>query len=150
MRSCTVVILGFVLTAFLLCSLSPANVEGADLWPKNRGEVCWDASNGGSVRLFVTNMGKNHYIVNGTHSDPPDYIVLLNGNAEIIGDRVIMHITSSSSDADTIWGYLSNADLDKATLNGIVDSISYHFVKTDNDRGFEYDGEITLTHTSCP
>lgn len=150
MRSSTVAILSFVLMTLLLGNLGAANVEGSDRWPVKRGELCWRKSGGDILKLFVTNMGRKHYLVNGVHIESSGDFSLVNGNAEIIGDRIIMHYTSSSFDTDEVWGFLGNADLDKATLNGILDGLAYFHDKAAGEGGFEYDGNWTLTNISCP
>jgi len=122
---------------------------GSDLWPKNKGEVCW-TTNGEIVRLAVVRTLNNHYLIHGTITEAGHKDTLINGNAEIIGDEVMMHTTLSWARVDEVNTYSGIVTLDLTTLNGTYEGLSNYYVKSSGETGISYDGPHNLNYIPCP
>ena len=156
------VIVGFVLVFFILGWPGISDVRGEELWPRIRGELCWEMeADGGEptiIRLAIMRTVRNHYIVNGTSTryDIPEYdeyVQLLSGNAEIVGEQVIMHVTSSGfqplSVHDQVWGFMGTVKLDLETLDGIGAGIGYGSLFGEAPH-FSCEDPGSLTWIPCP
>ena len=57
----------FILIAVLLFWVGLSDVESANLWPNNRGELCWkNLVTGAIVKLALTRTVVKHYLVHVT------------------------------------------------------------------------------------
>lgn len=105
-------------------------------------QICWTMNDGWEdasfvLKLSVVDAGDAHYLVGGTltikfNTDEPDVVELVNGNAEIVDNQVLVHLTScgvlasstrSELDQGTIFMRLDTQTLDgtyirKAVLTG--------------------------------
>jgi hypothetical protein len=139
----------FVLTVFLLGWVG-TSAAARSLWPKKHGELCWETGAPGElVRLYVTNMGNGHYLVLGSVAENGN-IQAVHGNAELVGEEVIMHVTASGSDEYEVFGFQGSVALDLSTLDGTADGISLSCDKTTNVCELNYDGEVALDLVPCP
>lgn len=139
----------FILFGLLVLPGTFIKAYGAGI-PIYLGEFCWEDPGGGIARLGLTHMGDGHFLVNGTHTETPDIVQAVNGNAEIVGTQLIMHITSSGSDASEARAFFGTIVLDLATLDGTVEGLGVYYEKPMGPSGINYDGVQTLTFVSCP
>lgn len=105
---------------------------------------------GGIAKLAITRIGDGHYLVNGRHTDTSGNVEAINGNAEIVGTQVIMHITTSSFDMDEVRGFLATLVLDLSDLNGTMEGVNVYYDKPAGSGGVSCDGRMTLTRVPCP
>ena len=142
-------ILRFSLISFfvlfgLLVLASNSSVEAA--------EFCWTDGTGGRARLEITHVGHGHYSVNGRHTDDSGNVEVVNGNGEVVDGQFVMHITSSSFDADEVRSFLATIvlELPATNFNGTLEGLSLYYDKSTGSSGISFDGPITLTRVPCP
>jgi len=138
-------LIGFFMLFGLLVLANNSSVEAA--------EFCWTDDEGGRARLEITHVGHGHYSVNGRHTDISGNVEAVNGNGEVVAgppNQLIIHITSSSFDADEVRAFLATIVLDLPSLNGSMEGLSLYYDKTTTSRGINFDGTITLTRVPCP
>jgi hypothetical protein len=139
-------VISFFIVFGLLVLAGGSSVEAATYF----GEFCWQDVGGGIARLAITDMGNGHLLVNGRHTEISGIVQAVNGNAEIVGTQVIMHITTSGFDAGEVRGFLGNIVLDLPSLNGTIEGVNVNYEKPAGPGGITYDGVQTLTFISCP
>jgi hypothetical protein len=139
-------VISFFMVFGLLVLVGSSSVEAAQYL----GEYCWQDSGGGIARLAITHMGNGHYLVNGRHTDPSGYVDAVNGNAEVVGSQVIMHITSSGFDVNEVRGFMATIVLDHSSLNGTMEGVNVLYQKPAGPGVISYDGPQTLTFITCP
>jgi len=144
----------FILIAVLLFWVGLSDVESANLWPNNRGELCWkNLVTGAIVKLAVTRTVGKHYLVHGTITNNPgdidEYIQCLNGNAEIINGQVIMHFSTSGFDAAEVYVSSGRAEFDLATLWGVAEGIFTSYDKSSNTFSATFDAPHELELITC-
>lgn len=145
-------VVGYVLMAGLLIVAGLSKAHASDYL----GEFCWDLNVGGQneakFKLAVTDMGGGHYIVNGTNTfsaSNDNAVHAVHGNAEIVGNEVML--TLNSSDGDSVGTSIStfNIRLNMPSLNGTFRSINQDY--SSGTRVFEpldhTEGAVTIT--SC-
>jgi len=136
----------------LYCRGAAQAAQGA--WPSNKGEVCFlNQSNNEFVRLVVIHTLGDHYTVQGIVTEESGNMSLVNGNAFVDGDRILMNVRSSGYDASDgeSYGFAGRVELDAATLNGWARGIGFHCVEGDDPEcGLESDGVQDLAHVPCP
>lgn len=102
---------------------------GPGLWPSAKGEIClYNFDNQEHVSLAVIRTVGQHYLVHGMSTDPEGNITVLTGNAEIVGNKILMHITGSGYDQsqDEVHGLLGFVELNAITLKGWFVGIGNH------------------------
>lgn len=116
------------------------------------GEFCWQDPEGGIAQLAITSIGDGHYLVTGRHTDTSGNVEALIGNGELDPPYLIVHITSSSFDADEVRAFLATLmlDLPASDLNGIMEGLNLYYDKTTNSRDISYDDTVALTRVPCP
>lgn len=145
----------FILMSALLCWVGLSDVESANLWPNNRGELCWEADSGAILTLAITRTVGQHYLVHGTITNNPgtqeEYIQCVNGNAEIINNQVIMHFSTSGFDVNEVYVSSGRAELELATLNGYAEGIFISRAKTSSGEDeIRVDDPRVFWLISCP
>lgn len=150
-------ILRFALISFfiLFCLLNTAvsfGFEAGNARAGYLGEFCWEDPEGGIAQLAITSIGDGHYLVTGRHTDTSGNVEALIGNGELDPPHLIVHITSSSFDADEVRAFLATLvlDLPAADLNGVMEGLNLYYDKTTSSRDISYDGTIALTRVPCP
>lgn len=132
----------------------PATAEGYI------GEVCWLTEDDGDseeqnnyIKLGCYLVGYNHFTVNGFSSSDGDQSLdertLLNGNAELFSDQVVLHMTGSSSDIGQFLSLTVSAKISPADLNGTFEAIDKIFDRASEELGEGFQ-QCTLTFTACP
>jgi hypothetical protein len=139
-------VISFFIVFGLLVLAGGSSVEAATYL----GEYCWQDVDGGIARLAITNMGNEHYLVNGRHTETSGLVQVVNGNAEIVGAQVIIHITTSTFDANEVKGFLGTMVLDLPGLDGTLEGVDVSYEKPAGPGAVTYDGVQTLTFISCP
>lgn len=116
------------------------------------GEFCWEDPEGGIAKLAITSIGDGHYLVIGRHTDTSGNVEPLIGNGEVVPGHLIVHITTSSFDADEVRAFLATLvlDLPATNLNGTIEGLNLYYDKTTDDRDITYDGTMALTRVPCP
>ncbi len=140
MRSMGVFKAGIVIAAILFCWLNSVQA-GPNLWPSNKGEICLtNDSNGELVSLAVMRTVGKHYIVHGRSETTDGSITLINGNAEIIGGKILIHFSGSgyNTSQDEVHGGSGWVELDANTLMGWYRGIGSHCNPI--ECGLEYEG----------
>lgn len=66
------------------------------------GDFCWQTPDGGLVKLGVTDMGGGHFLVHGRATEHGN-VEALHGNAEIVGQQVILTVNYSGEDTLETW-----------------------------------------------
>lgn len=143
-------------TIIVLLSAS-VSFSGSDLWPKKEGELCWDVysipgstSPTGFLRLYILKTGENYYLVHGSNIEADDE-PLVNGNAIVYEDKIMIHASSSSYDDDEVRGWLGTVQLDRESLDGSFQGVGINWEKTTPPVGYvTSDGEQELLLTDCP
>jgi hypothetical protein len=127
---------------------------GPSLWPSSKGEICIEnIDTGGFVRLAVTRIIGNHYSVSGIVTETGG-TTLVNGNAEIIGDQILMNISASGYDAvdneahGTIGSVKLTLDSVNNELTGYYNGIGFHCEGV-NDCGIQKEGPSELVSVPC-
>ena len=122
------------------------------LWPANKGEVCLqNTSTGGVARLAVVRVLGGHYSVQGIVTDADEQITLVSGNAELVGNQVLIHVTASGYTAPEVHGMIGSVQLDASTLEGVFEGMGFHCDPGDDpDCGMQYEGVQTLVPVICP
>ena len=126
--------------------------EGHSARAEYLGEYCWQDDEGGIAKLAITKIGDGHYLVNGRHTDTSGNVEAVIGNGEVSAGKLIVHITSSSFDADEVRGFLATLvlDLPPTNLNGTMEGVDIYYDKSGSIGGVSYDGPVTLTRVPCP
>ena len=126
--------------------------EGHSARAEYLGEYCWQDDEGGIAKLAITKIGDGHYLVNGRHTDTSGNVEAVIGNGEVAAGKLIVHITSSSFDADEVRGFLATLvlDLPPTNLNGTMQGVDIYYDKSGSIGGVSYDGPVTLTRVPCP
>jgi len=153
MKHSSIKISGFLLGFFILALMLVNESDAKSLMPRSKGEFCIQSENGGIARLFVTNMGNKHYIVNGVVAVEDGRVEALFGSAEVKDGKVYMTITSSGSNDSDTWSSTGYVVLDASTLNGTVESMDIDHDKTNPDpksAEVSHNGPETLTRVNCP
>lgn len=143
-------IISFVLFCLLNSSGSFGFEAGGSLVQGYMGEYCWQDSDGGIARFAVTKVGNGHYIVNGRHTEASGKVQAMIGNGEVVENQFIMHLTTSSFNAQGISGLFTTAVLDLPGLNGTGESLEVWYEIAGGSTGITYRGPLTLTRISCP
>ena len=120
---------------------------------KYLGEFCWQTDDGDILELGVTHIGDGHYLVTGKLVETDGKIEPVNGNAEIINNKVYMTTSSAGGHASETWTFTGRWVLEKATLNGTVEIMGVYHDKTSPDpehAGLDYDGPFAVTFVPCP
>jgi hypothetical protein len=139
-----------VAVVFLISITVAPAFAGKSLWPKKKGELCWEDESGDSfIRTAVVRTVKKHYLIHGTRTESDGTIHLFSGNAEIVGDKVIMQTTSAGSDENHAFGFIGSGVLDKETLNGTTDGVGFYFDRHGDDNGFSYNGTMNIFLVPC-
>jgi len=154
-------------TIIVLLSAS-ISFSGQDLWPKKAGELCWDVYSDldspdptGLLRLYIIKAGKHHYLVNGSNEEI-DHTPLVNGNAIVYPDKIVIHASSSgysggSLDPSEVRGLLGTIILDRETLDGTFRGVNIKYKILPeypgdleaNTGGVSYDGVQSLIFVPC-
>ena len=156
--------LGALSVSIMVLLSASISFSGQDLWPKKAGELCWEVDSPtqtGLLRLYIMKTGKDHYLVNGSNEETNNETPLVNGNAIVYPDKIVIHASSSgySGEPDTpseVRGLLGTIILDRETLDGSFRgvNIKYDIVPTQEDPNagtgsVSYDGVQTLTFVPC-
>lgn len=155
--------LGALSVSIIVLLSASISFSGQDLWPKKAGELCWDVyspSQTGLLRLYIMKTGKHHYLVNGSNEEI-DGTPLVNGNAIVYPDKIVIHASSSGysgdpDDPSEVRGLLGTIILDRETLDGSFRGviIKYDIVPTLEDPNagtgdVSYDGVQSLIFVPC-
>jgi hypothetical protein len=144
-----------VATVLLASWLSISTIEASGPGLRSASEYCWELDDGAIIRLAVTNVGNQHYLLNGRLEELDGRIQPMIGNAEIKDGKVYMVITSAgagplpSSETSAIIG---RAVLDLPSLNGTIEiSGMYHDpLGSPGNCHCGYEGPMALTFVQCP
>jgi hypothetical protein len=107
---------------FQLSGIVPAHAQVPEFF----GDFCWSFSvdgTSGILNLGVTDMGNQHFLVNGLFITTSPFFAqsTINGNAEPLSDGIYVTLTRSGFDGDGITYSVINMFLDFGTLNGSFD-----------------------------
>lgn len=118
--------------------------------PMYLGEYCWSANGGlDTVRLGITFLGDTHFLVTGTVSETNGNVNVVSGNMELVGDDIMMHITSSCIATQDNATFSGTVMLDINTLDGYVEGVGVYATRTSGQTGTSYDGTQQLTFIPC-
>ena len=156
-KSC--LFLTFALVGLLLAPFWVLDSDAGQIWPKSKGELCWETRRegetepSGMARLGITNIFAGHYVVagvaTGTDSDGNPYTNIVHGNAELIGDSVMMTFVGSERDSDALRAGIFNVVLDISTLDGDQENIGWEYYRVSGSITQEIErGSLKLT--DCP
>ena len=145
------VILSILLVMALSAMSYGSAFAGPSLWPNTKGEVClMNTDTGGLARLAVLRTIGNHFTVSGIVTENSGK-TLINGNAELDGDTILMHVTASGYGAGEVHGLLGYAELDADTLEGFFVAVELHCNGTDDPNcGAELNDGQFLEPVACP
>ena len=73
----------------------------------------------------------------------------MNWNAEIVGDKVIMHGSTAGIYGDELIGGVGFVELDLNTLNGFSEGINMWYKISSGTGEVKYDGTVNWTLISC-
>jgi len=148
-----------VLVGLLLIPFLVLDSDAGQVWPKNKGELCWattregDTLPSGMARLGITNIFAGHYVVagvaTGTDSDGTPYTNIAHGNAELIGDSIKMTLLVSERDSVAFRAGISHAVLDISTLNGDQENVGWEYYRAPGTITEEFERGF-LTLINCP
>jgi len=149
MKVSKAILTGFLLSATCAFRFDTGHAESA--WPNNKGEICLeDTVTGGFARLAVMRIIGNHFTVNGIVTDNEDDTTLVSGNAEVDGDRILMHLSGSGYGDSEVHGMIGSVQLDAKTLEGFFAGIGFHCDPvSDPDCAFENEGVQPLVPVDC-
>jgi hypothetical protein len=155
-------ILIVVVVSFLVGAAATVFAASNEGWPKQQGEVCLNlcVENDCSgeydptsiVNMYVTKMGKDHYLVVGRNVEKSGEIVPFIGSAEIVqlpdGPKVRIHATLSLTDPGSFYGQMITGIGDPMTLIGTFEGLHLRVNKADNDSAVYYLSPIRMR--PCP
>jgi hypothetical protein len=133
MRASRCVAVSIAVAAIFMCWCNSVHA-GPSLWPINKGEICFNNKfNGEFVRLAVMRTVGNNYIVQGfvTEESGSGHNSLLNGNAIVEGDKILMNVSVSGhkgdiKQIDEVYGSIGRVELNASDLTGWVVGIDVH------------------------
>jgi hypothetical protein len=140
--------ISFVMVIGMIIGVSTLNAWASDYL----GELCWHVEKEGEliiVKLGVTHLGGGHYHLSGKTFEDGNLRHIVNGNAEIEGNNVLITLTGSDKDALEMNSFSSHGILDISTLNGTWDMLNHEVefpgleIKTDYEN-------YSLTFIPCP
>lgn len=123
-------------------------------------QLCWTMDDGWEdasfvLKLGVIDAGNAHYLTMGTltikfNTSEPDVVELVNGNAEIVDDQIVIHLAGSGTVTSSTRSELDQETilmrLDPQTFNG---TYARKAVLTGTDLALEsytyFDGAATFT-----
>ena len=118
------------------------------------GESCWKTQDGGIFELgWFTHMGDGHYLVTGKRVATGEETEAINGNAEVVNNKVYMTLTLSGGDENETWTFVGRAILNLPNLNGTLEIMGVTHNKLSpnpEEAHMDYDGPFTLTLVPCP
>ena len=143
MKNFKMTLISVVAVVLLLSWIGLRDAESANLWPNKAGELSWLTSTDAIITLAVVKTYKGHYIVHGTITEDDGYVRCLNGNAEIVGNNMIMHGSTSGIWGDELIGSIGMVELNLTTLNGQSEGLTIKYDKAGGIGEVDYDGIIT-------
>jgi len=155
MKTLKVAVLLGVAVVLSTSLISGSTSEGSSAWVSAVGEYCWELDDGAIIRLQITNVGNQHYLLNGRLEDPDGRIQPMIGNAEMKAGKVYMVTTSvgagplPSSETSAV---IARFVLNLPSLNGTVEvSGLYHDpLGAPGNCHCGYEGPMNLTFVICP
>jgi hypothetical protein len=143
-----------VIAALLTGAAVVTFAAGSQGWPKQEGEVCLSTYVPdleypvGKVEMYVTRMGKGHFLVVGRSIEGSGDIDPFIGSAEIIqledGSSMLrMHATLSFASAATFHGQTVIFEADPRTLIGSFQVAMMSVSKSDGTSTINYLGGFT-------
>ena len=145
-----------VLAAIFLIAAAMVVPDAMAGWPAVKGHRCWDAPEGGTLKLYIKKMtpkgsSEKRYLVMGrTISSDGNTIEAIHGNAEIKSGTVHMSTVSTGEHADQVFGYMGYTSMDKKTLDGTTHIMGVRKPMPVGSAQVDYQGPITLTQKPCP
>lgn len=125
MKYFRVALTGIIIVGVFLCWIGLSGDESESLWPNKQGELCWTlyppAGNTLTAKVAIVRTYGDHYIFHGTTTEQIGdevYVSLVNGNAEIVGNKVIMQGSSSGISGTDLYGSLGIIELYLSDLSG--------------------------------
>ena len=154
MKELKIMVVTLIFVVGFLVSGGIAKVEAQFSIGQYLGELCWDDL-GDLVRLGVTHMGDNHFLVTGSASDPlfPGDAIPVHGNAEIVGGQILMTVNASGAEATEVFASTAHVILDPATLVGTIEFLDLIHDPLDPDPSSAfavYEGPTALVPIPCP
>lgn len=124
------------------------NGEASTPWPKKDGVVCFEVRDAGGTtlgayKLSVSREKGNYYHVNfEVISEDGNLLNLGFGTARVVDDKVYMTVVNSGKNDVAMYTGTSHMVLDRATLNGVAESIghdrNYHDLSIDTEYEIVY------------
>jgi hypothetical protein len=140
----------FCLMAMVVCMFSTKAHAGDYL-----GEYCWrftnpPSGNTGTLKIGITSIGGGHFLCSGISTVdnypeniwPPDGIFSVYGNAELVGNRIVITLSNAGARDGVIGNDMSVITLDPQTLNGTGKGIGVYSDKIEHS-------EYTATFIGC-
>ncbi len=126
--------------ALLVLSVIPAYSAhaGPSLWPQNKGEINLcntkstdDPADDENIQMAVMRTLGSNYIVQGTATDIAGNKSLFSGNAVLVGNLVLMHVTASglggsSLPGGTPHGFVGRVELSADSLTGWTLGVNFN------------------------
>jgi hypothetical protein len=148
-----------IIAAVFLCWLGLKDAESASPWPNKQGELCWSlfpqSGTTTTVKLAVIRTLKDHYIVHGTITEilpTGEYVRCLNGNAEIVGNHVLILGSTSGMYGTELIGSLGYAELELSDLSGTSVGINMWYdtsMGPGSGGSIKYDEPVDWVLTQC-
>jgi hypothetical protein len=156
MKFFKVVLPGVIIAVAFFCWLGLSDADSANLWPNKHGELCWEVTppmgTQTIVKLAVVRTVGDHYIVHGTITETlitgEEYVRCLNGNAEIVDNKVIIHGSTSGIYGTELIGALGMVELELSTLNGFSEGLQMWCDVSSGLCEVKYDGTVTWNFIS--
>ena len=145
MKICKATLISIVAVVLLLGWVGIRDAESANLWPNKQGELSWLTSTNATIKLAVVKTFKGYYIVHGTITEWDGYVRCLNGNAEIVNGKVIMHGSTSGIWGDELIGAIGMVELNLNTLDGQSEGLTIKYDKATSTGTVDYDKIVTWT-----
>ena len=116
------------------------------------GEFCWNITNSkgtyGPVKLGITHVAKNHYLVQGSMGEENLY---LSGSGLVVGSKIVFSMTGTETlDGDekpVKIAHTMEVTIDLATMNGTYWDISIEYWVSESTNNNYREG--TWDYTSC-
>ena len=157
MKTRKVLVATGVLAVLLAGLLLIPSAESSTRFSVNAGLLCWETGDGRVLTVTVTNMGNNHYFLNGRFTSltsTEGIVEPVLGSAELQGNDIYLTTTSSGSNGAESWEYVGHATLNAATLNGSIEFLGsiHNKIAVVDPFNIEpnYIPSMTLTSISCP
>ncbi|RJP14962.1 MAG: hypothetical protein C4520_20525 [Candidatus Abyssobacteria bacterium SURF_5] len=118
-------VIGLCGAIILLSSWLFIGPSEAAKWPSAGSTFCWENEEGGVLILVATDMGSQHFLINGRYTSIEGKVEALIGSAEMNAGNVHMTLVSAGTDDTDTFAYINRIVLSLPTLSGTYEGFGF-------------------------